>query len=69
MVYLDWEAAADEQVSRLRAVTNRWGADDAFAALMDEMRTAQDFTNAVQSSRRPKSAAVRPTSCTQTSAD
>jgi transcriptional regulator with XRE-family HTH domain len=43
-VYTDWVAAADEQVSRLRAAINRWGDDDDFAALMDELRTAPDFT-------------------------
>ena len=43
-VYPDWVAAADEQVSRLRAATDRWGDDDDFAALMDELRTAPDFT-------------------------
>ena len=42
-VYPDWVAAADEQVSRLRAATARWGDDDDFAALMDELRTAPDF--------------------------
>jgi transcriptional regulator with XRE-family HTH domain len=43
-VYPDWEVAADEQVSRLRAATARWGDDDDFAALMDELRTAPDFS-------------------------
>jgi transcriptional regulator with XRE-family HTH domain len=42
-VYPDWMAAADEQVSRLRAATGRWGDDESFAALMDELRTAPDF--------------------------
>jgi transcriptional regulator with XRE-family HTH domain len=42
-VYADWMAAADEQVSRLHAATGRWGDDDDFAALMDELRTAPDF--------------------------
>ena len=42
-VYPDWVAAADEQVSRLRAATTRWGDDHEFAALMDELRTAPDF--------------------------
>ena len=42
-VYPDWVAAADEQVSRLRAATGRWGDDDGFAALMDELRTTPDF--------------------------
>jgi len=43
-VYPDWTTAADEQVARLQAATNRWAGDDAFAALMDELRTAPDFT-------------------------
>lgn len=43
-VYPDWQAAADEQISRLRAATNRWGDDVDFAALLEELRTAQDFT-------------------------
>ena len=42
-VYPDWMAAADEQVSRLRAATDRWGVDDRFTALIDELRTAPDF--------------------------
>jgi hypothetical protein len=42
-VYPDWMVAADEQVSRLRAATGRWGDDETFAALMDELRTAPDF--------------------------
>ncbi|HET6834920.1 MAG TPA: hypothetical protein VFH30_13685 [Acidimicrobiales bacterium] len=43
-VYPDWDAAADEQVSRLRAATARWGDDDDFVALMDELRSAPDFS-------------------------
>lgn len=42
-IYPDWIAAADEQVSRLRAATDRWGDDESFAALMDELRTAPAF--------------------------
>jgi transcriptional regulator with XRE-family HTH domain len=42
-VYPDWVAAADEQVSRLRAATARWGDDAGFVALIDELRTAPDF--------------------------
>jgi transcriptional regulator with XRE-family HTH domain len=44
-VYPDWVAAADEQISRLRAATNRWGDDGSFAALMDELRTSQEFVD------------------------
>jgi transcriptional regulator with XRE-family HTH domain len=42
-VYPDWMAAADEQVSRLRAATARWGDDESFAALVDELRTVPAF--------------------------
>jgi transcriptional regulator with XRE-family HTH domain len=42
-VYPDWEAAADEQVSRLRTASGRWGDDHSFAALLEELRTAPDF--------------------------
>jgi transcriptional regulator with XRE-family HTH domain len=42
-VYSDWAAAADEQVSRLRAATARWGDDHHFAMLMEELRASPDF--------------------------
>jgi transcriptional regulator with XRE-family HTH domain len=42
-VYPDWPAAADEQVSRLRAATARWGDDERFAVLLDELRASPDF--------------------------
>jgi transcriptional regulator with XRE-family HTH domain len=42
-VYSDWAAAADEQVSRLRAATARWGDDHQFAMLMEELRASPDF--------------------------
>jgi len=42
-VYPDWIVAADEQVSRLRAASARWGHDESFGALMDELRSAPDF--------------------------
>jgi transcriptional regulator with XRE-family HTH domain len=42
-VYPDWVAAADEQVSRLRAASARRGDDEGFAALLDELRTAPEF--------------------------
>jgi transcriptional regulator with XRE-family HTH domain len=42
-IYPDWEAAADEQVSRLRTASGRWGDDHGFAELMDELRAAPDF--------------------------
>jgi hypothetical protein len=42
-VYPDWMVAADEQVSRLRAATARWGDDESFAALIHELRTVPVF--------------------------
>jgi transcriptional regulator with XRE-family HTH domain len=42
-VYPAWEAVADEQVGRLRAAAARWGDDDSFVALINELRTAPDF--------------------------
>jgi transcriptional regulator with XRE-family HTH domain len=42
-VYPEWVAVADEQVSRLRAATARWGDDHDFALLMDDLRAAPDF--------------------------
>jgi transcriptional regulator with XRE-family HTH domain len=42
-VYPDWVAAADEQVSRLRAATARWSDDHDFAILMDELRASPEF--------------------------
>jgi transcriptional regulator with XRE-family HTH domain len=42
-VYPDWTVTADEQVSRLRAATGRWGDDASFTALMNELRTVPAF--------------------------
>jgi transcriptional regulator with XRE-family HTH domain len=42
-VYADWDAAADEQVARLRAAEPRWGQEPAFVELLAELRTADDF--------------------------
>jgi hypothetical protein len=42
-VYPDWRAAADEQASRLRVATGRWGDDPGLATLMDELRAVPDF--------------------------
>jgi hypothetical protein len=41
-VFPDWEHAADEQASRLRAASTRWSADPAFAALIDELSSASE---------------------------
>jgi transcriptional regulator with XRE-family HTH domain len=42
-LYLDWEAAADEQVCRLRTASGRWGDDHDFETLMEELRTSPGF--------------------------
>jgi transcriptional regulator with XRE-family HTH domain len=42
-VYPDWTVAADDQVSRLRAASVRWGDNERFSKLLDELRTAPDF--------------------------
>jgi transcriptional regulator with XRE-family HTH domain len=42
-VYPDWIVAADEQISRLRAASGRWGDDTDFKALMDDLRTNPEF--------------------------
>jgi transcriptional regulator with XRE-family HTH domain len=42
-VYPDWTVAADDQVARLRAASVRWGDNERFVTLMEELRTAPDF--------------------------
>lgn len=42
-VYPEWAVAADEQVDRLRAATVRWGDDEGFVELMDELRGVPEF--------------------------
>ena len=42
-VYPDWTAAADDQVARLHAASVRWGDNERFATLMDELRAAPEF--------------------------
>jgi transcriptional regulator with XRE-family HTH domain len=42
-VYVDWDAAADEQVARLRAAEPCRGEEPAFHALLDELRTVDEF--------------------------
>ena len=42
-VYPDWDAEANEQVSRLREAAGRWGDDEGFIALMDDLRAAPAF--------------------------
>jgi transcriptional regulator with XRE-family HTH domain len=44
VVYPDWSTAADEQISRLRAATARWGDDPDFAMLLNELRAAPEFS-------------------------
>jgi transcriptional regulator with XRE-family HTH domain len=41
-VYPDWERAADEQASRLRAASPRWSGDANFTALIDELSSASE---------------------------
>jgi transcriptional regulator with XRE-family HTH domain len=42
-VYPDWAAAADQQVSRLRTASARWGDDHDFVALIEELQAAPEF--------------------------
>jgi transcriptional regulator with XRE-family HTH domain len=42
-VYADWAVAADEQASRLRSASVRWGHDGGFTALVDELRAEPEF--------------------------
>src|SRR4051794_37796433 len=44
-VYVDWDAAADEQVARLRASEPRWREEPAFAALLEELLAVEEFTS------------------------
>lgn len=66
-VYPDWAAAADDQVRRLRAASVRWGDNERFVKLMDELRTAPDFVErwskfATTEKRRGTTAFCIPTS-------
>jgi transcriptional regulator with XRE-family HTH domain len=42
-VFPDWSVMADEQVSRLRAAELRWGGDEHFVALLDDLRQEPEF--------------------------
>jgi transcriptional regulator with XRE-family HTH domain len=42
-VYADWDAAADEQVARLRAAEPRRGDEPAFVTLLQELRDSAEF--------------------------
>jgi transcriptional regulator with XRE-family HTH domain len=44
-VYPDWDAAADEQVSRLRTASIRWGEDERFAALLAALQAIPEFAS------------------------
>jgi transcriptional regulator with XRE-family HTH domain len=64
-VYPDWTAAADDQVARLRAASARWGDNERFVKLMDELRTASDFAEhwskfAITEKRRGTTRIVHP---------
>jgi transcriptional regulator with XRE-family HTH domain len=42
-VYPDWTVVANDQVARLRAASLRWGDNERFATLIDELHGAPDF--------------------------
>jgi transcriptional regulator with XRE-family HTH domain len=42
-VYLDWNAAADEQVSHLRSASLRWNLDERLITLLDELASVPEF--------------------------
>jgi hypothetical protein len=44
-VYLDWSAAADEQVSHLRSASLRWNRDERLVALLDELGSVPEFAS------------------------
>jgi transcriptional regulator with XRE-family HTH domain len=56
-VFTDWDAAADEQVSRLRAAEPRWGTDPTFGDLLGDLSQLPEFAarwtmNAVTTTHR-----------------
>jgi transcriptional regulator with XRE-family HTH domain len=64
-VYPEWTAAADEQVARLRAASLRWGDNERFAKLIDELGEAPDFVErwskfATKERRRGSACIVHP---------
>ena len=70
--YRDWDAAADEQVARLRAAEPRWGAEPAFAALLAELLGVDVFasrwsTHPVAEKRRGTKDSSTPRSATSSS--
>jgi transcriptional regulator with XRE-family HTH domain len=42
-VFIDWPAAADDQVAGLRAAKPRWGSDTAFTTLLDDLVALDEF--------------------------
>jgi len=44
-VYRDWDAAADEQVARLRAAEPRWRAEPAFVTLLEKLVAVDAFAS------------------------
>jgi hypothetical protein len=42
-VLTEWTRVADDQVSRLRAASLRWGQDPAFVALIDRLQADPEF--------------------------
>jgi hypothetical protein len=57
-VMSDWAGAADGQASMLRAAHPRWGSDEQFVALINELRVVPEFAKRWEahtiSSRRPR---------------
>jgi transcriptional regulator with XRE-family HTH domain len=65
-VYVDWDAAADEQVARLRASEPRWREEPAFVTLLDELLAIDEFasrwsTHPVAEKRRGEKQLTHPT--------
>jgi transcriptional regulator with XRE-family HTH domain len=62
-VYPDWEAAADEQVSRIRSASTRWREDERFVSLLAELSELPAFATrwAVAEKRRGEMRIVHPT--------
>jgi transcriptional regulator with XRE-family HTH domain len=65
-VYVDWDAAADEQVARLRASEPRWREEPAYVALLDELLAVDEFasrwsTHPVAEKRRGEKQLTHPT--------
>jgi transcriptional regulator with XRE-family HTH domain len=49
--FVDWPAAADEQVARLRAAEPRWGTDPDFVTLLADLSAGEEFASRWSSHR------------------